>query len=228
MERFTLATVRKDTLLYLLLIPCNETVGGIHYHLCRTVILLEFEDSCPTITIGKTEYVAYIRTTKRIDALSIIANYTYRLARLCQLPNYTALNIVGILELIDQYITETGNILIKYIGIVAEQTIGIHQQVIEIHSIRKAASLGIPFIYLICRGNPGMQVIASQPLVILIVAWRYERTLCRRNPLGNSIGLVHLVIKLHLLDDALDKAAGIGLVIDGKLRVIPYVMRLTT
>ena len=73
-----------------------------------------------------------------------------------------------------------------------------------------------------------MQVIAAQSLVVFIVRRRDKAALCRRYTLRHIVGFVDLVIELHLLDDALDEAARIGLVIYSELRRIPYVMRLAT
>ena len=148
-QRSTLATVGVDSLLYLLAVPCDKAVGGIHNHLCRTVVLLEFEYPCPGITLGKAQDIADVRTAERVDALRIVAHDTYRPAGLCELPHNASLHIVGILKLIDKHITEAVDIPVEHLGHIPEEPVGIHQQVVKVHCIGKAAPLGITFVYFV-------------------------------------------------------------------------------
>ena len=227
-KRLSVATFREDILFYLFAILCYKAVRRVHNHSCRTVILLQFEYSGTAISFGKTKDIANVGSTKRVDALRIIAHHTNSLARLGQLPHNTSLHIVGILELIDQNIAETLHILFAHLGMVVKKTIGIHQQVIKVHCIGKTAPLAVPFIYLVSRRDTRTYIIATQPLVTFIIRCRDKIALCRRYALGNSIGLVDLLVQLHLLDNALYQTARVTLVVYGKLRGIPQQMSLTT
>ena len=88
-----------------------------------------------------------------------------------------------------------------------KKTVGIDEQVVEIHSICKSAPFGIPLVYLIDRGDSRTHIITSQTAVVLVIRWRYKIALCCRYTLCNCIGLIHLVIELHLLDYALHKTS---------------------
>ena len=227
-QRVAVSTVREDRLLYLLAVTLNEAVGSLDNHLCRAVVLLELEYLRSLITLGKAEDIADIGTAERVDALRIVTHHAYCLTCLGQLPHDTALDIVGILELIDKQVSEAVDITVEHLGEILEKTVCIHQQVVKVHCIGKTAPLGIPLVYLVCRRDLGMEVITTQSLVVLIIMRGDKVALGRRDTLGHSIGLVDLLIELHLLDDALDKTSRIGLVVYSELRCIPYVMRLAT
>ena len=227
-QRLSLATVRVYTFLYLLAVVGNQAIGCIYNHLCRTVVLLQFEYPCTAVTFGKTKDIAYISSAERVYTLRIIAHHTNCLARLCQLPHNAPLSIVRVLILIDQDIAEAFGITFEDIGVLFEKTISINQQIVKVHSICQAATLAIPLVYIVCRRNLGLFVIISQALVVLVIKGRYEPAFCCRYTFGNGIGLVYLVIELHLLYNALYKTARVALVVYCKLRIIAQVVSLAT
>ena len=178
-KRCSIATFRIYILLDLLTVLCYKTIGRIDNHPCRAIILLKLEYLGATVSFGKAQDIANVRTAERVYALGIIAHYAHRLAFLCQLPHNAGLHVVGILELIDKHVTETLYILASYIGKILEQTVCIHEQIIEVHRICKTASFSIPFIYLIYSRNTGFLIIIAQSLVILIIGCRDKIALCR-------------------------------------------------
>ena len=115
----------------------------------RTVVLLQFKETRTLrILLLEVKDIVYVGATKTIDALCIVANHTYTTMLLCQLQDYFLLRIVRILILVDQHIAESLCVLLAYILMLMKQQIGLHQQVVEIHSVCLSATFRIPIIYI--------------------------------------------------------------------------------
>ena len=83
--------------------------------------------------MAQVEDVAYVCTTKRVDALRVIANDTQLAAFAGDLCHDHMLCEIGVLILVDENVAEKLPVVAQHIGIVAQQDVGIVEQVIEIH-----------------------------------------------------------------------------------------------
>ena len=127
------------------------------------------------------------------------------------------LGTVGVLILIDQNILEIILVVFEHIWEIAEQDIGIYEQVVEIHCPSLIASVPVGLIDVGKHRTLGPLVILHQFAVGTIHSRGDEIVLGIAYLRLDAIGLVGLVIKPHLLDDAFDQAARVALVIDGEI-----------
>ena len=139
----------ENVLPYLAFILANQRIGSLYDELCGTVVLLKFEEACTLrILLLEIQDVVNVGTTKRIDTLCIIANDTDTTVLLGKLQHDFLLRIVGVLILVDEHIAKTLNILLADVLMLMKQQIGLHQQVVEVHSVSLSATLHIPIIYM--------------------------------------------------------------------------------
>ena len=103
---------------------------------------------------------------------------------------------VGILILIDKHIAEMIAEVLKHIGIVAHQHIGIVQQVIEIHRSGNTASVAIDLENLIYPSTAAIGITAHKLTVGGIVLGRIQIVLRLRDSAKHLSGSVQFVIQL--------------------------------
>ena len=71
-----------------------------------TVVLFELEDAQGGVGVLEVQYVLYVRATERVDALCVVANHGEAVAVAAQFRDDAVLREVGILVLVDQYVSE--------------------------------------------------------------------------------------------------------------------------
>ena len=135
-------------LLDLIAIILNQTVGCLHDSLRRTVVLLQFEETCTLQLLLIIQDIVNIGTTEAVDTLRIITHSTYPKFLLAQLHHDRHLHMVGVLILIYQDIIEAGCIFLSDFFMFSEQLMGQHQQIIKIHGVGLFATLYISQEYL--------------------------------------------------------------------------------
>ena len=121
----------------------DKTVGGIDDSLCRTVVALEFEQTCIVVCLLESEDIVDICTTKTVYALSIVAYHAHHLTFLSDLIDNGLLGKVGVLILIHKYVFKSLGILTSDFLIVGKQEIDVHEQVVEIHCISLSAPVAV-------------------------------------------------------------------------------------
>ena len=127
------------------------------------------------------------------------------------------LGTVGVLILVDEHIAEILLVELKHIGMVAEEDVGLDQQVVEVHSSCLETAVPVVPVDNVQQWALGTCIVGEQFLVRAIHAWRNQVVLRIRDLRLHAVGLVDFVVELHLLDDGLDQGAGVGLVVDGKV-----------
>jgi len=105
---------------YLALILFYQAVGSTNNGLCGTIVLLQLENFRIRICLRKVKDIINIRSTKRVNALCIIANNTNMLIFFRQLQNNAMLRIISILILINEYISELVLITCQYFRIITK------------------------------------------------------------------------------------------------------------
>ena len=136
------------------------------------------------------------------------------------------LRIVRVLVLVHQHILEALHVLLPDVLMVAQQHERLHQQVVEVHGIGLAAALNIAVVDLAHLRALAADVVLG-PVAGGILRRQQQVVLGHRDAVGDAVGLVHLVVELHLLDDALHQRAGISLVVDGEVGVEADVLGLS-
>ena len=208
---------RVHLLVYLLAVLLYQTVGRSHDHLCGAVVLLQLEHACPCILAGKPEDIVDIGSPERVDALRIVAHHAYMLIVACELPHDAVLCIVGILILVYQHVGKLRGILCQHLGMILKQQVGIQQYIVKVHRPSLSAAFLIAQVYLACLGHLGMSVIGHGKSIGGIHLCGHEAVLGIRYATLDHARLVHLIVELHLLDDALEQTLRVGLVIDGEV-----------
>ena len=125
-----------------------QTISRLNNSLCRTVVLLQFEELATLILLLKVENVINIGSTESVDTLCIITHDTYMTMLRSQLPNYLLLCIVSVLILIHEQELVLCGILFLYLWIIIEQAECIDKQIVKVHSICLSAIRHIHFINL--------------------------------------------------------------------------------
>ena len=128
------------------------------------------------------------------------------------------LRIVGILILVNQNISELLLIVLQHVGTVAQQDVGLQQQVIEIHRAVVLAALAVEVVDVAELGNLRPPVFGGVRRIGQIGARGDQRVLGLRDARGDHIGLVLVVGEVQLLDDRLDEVPGIGRIVDREVR----------
>ena len=124
---------------------------------------------------------------------------------------------IRILILVYEYITELHGILLTDTRMVSEKDIGVHQQVIEIHSIALSATLPILFVNLMGGRHLGIPICFENFGIRRICIRHHQMILSIADAALNTSRLVRLVVELHFLDDALDQALRIRCIVNGKV-----------
>ena len=124
-EFLALVVLAEHILLYLSLVVTNQTVGGLHDALGGTVVLFQFEEFRIIELLLEVQDVVDIGSTKRIDALCIIAHHTDMLVLLDQLQHDGLLRVVRVLILIDEHIVEALRIFLADVLVFMEKDKGV-------------------------------------------------------------------------------------------------------
>ena len=185
--------------------------------MCRSVVLLELEEFRSLVYLGKLQDILDVRPAEGIDALCIIAYHAHLLVLLRELEHDAMLGKVRILILVHQHIAELHGILLADVRKVAEQDIGIDQQVIEVHGIALTATLPILAVNLVRSRHLGIPVGLDYFGIRSIRIRRHQMVLGIADTALDAARLVGLVVELHFLDNALDQALGVRSIVNGKV-----------
>ncbi len=90
-----------------------------------TVVLFQLENLQIRVGVFKIQYVADVGSAKRVYALGIIAHNTKTVVLFCELGHNDMLCEIGVLILVDKYVSEKILIMAQHIGIVSQKQIGV-------------------------------------------------------------------------------------------------------
>ncbi len=134
---------REDFLVDLSFVMGNDAVRRVDDGLCRAVVLFKLEYLEFGVVAAEAEDILDAGSPESVDALGIVAHHAYVVVLFCQPVNDQVLGIIGVLVFIDQNVVEFLLVAVQYSGVVAEQQVGNHKQVVEVHGIAQAAPLGV-------------------------------------------------------------------------------------
>ena len=136
---------------------------------------------------------------------------------LAQLVHNQVLREVGVLILVNKDVAEKFLIALQHLGIVAQQQVGVEQQVVKVHCPCNAASVPVGLVDGGRLGTLGIAVSIHQGLIAGIVLRRDERVLGIADLSLDACWLIDFVVQPHVLNNEFDERTGIALVIDGEI-----------
>ena len=226
-EQRTAFLLAVDGFLYLFLVLGNQAVGGIDDVLRAAIVLLQLEQLRSWNLFTQVQDIADVSTTEGVDGLGIVTHHGEVFVLLGQLFDDKVLGSVGVLVLVHQHVAEVILIELQYVGMVAEQDIGIEQQIVEVHRSRLIAAVPVALVDFTHLGALGNGIVGHQFAVLDIHAGRDEVVLGIAYLAMYRVGLILLVVQSHLLDDSLDQGARVRLVVDGEVRAEANALSLT-
>ena len=195
----------------------NQAVGGIGNHLRRAVVALQLEGLEVFVEALQPQDIVDVRATETVDALRIITHDAQPVVFLAQLIHDQVLREVGVLVLVNKDILEKVLIPLQHIGVVAQQDVGVIQQIVKVHRSGDVASFAVGLVDVRRLGAHGIAVGIDEILIAFIVVGTDERILGIADLRLDGRGLVEFVIKTHILDDEFDQGPRVALVIDGEV-----------
>lgn len=212
--------------LYLPLVVFHQRVGGLNDALGAAVVALQFEEFGTGKFLLEVEDVVDIRPSERIDALIIVADDAHAVVLCRQLQYYGLLGDVCVLILVYENIAVVLSVFLSDIFVVAEENIGIEEQVVEVHSVRLSQMCLVRPVYrCYCRHTSLLIALYSRRVVGVVVGGD-KVVLGHGDKVMDSRRLVFLVVETHAFDNILYQCAAVGLVVDGVVGVIAYAVRL--
>lgn len=143
-------------------------------------------------------------------------------APLAKSSHYLVLGVVGVLVLVDKYVCEKITVCGEYVGVVAQEHVGVEKEVVEVHCAGYTAAVAVGLVYFDCAFAACGAVVCHKFLVGGVVFGRTEHVFGPRNVGQHLAGAVDFVVELHLAYYCLDERLGVGCVVDGKVRVEAY------
>ena len=210
-----------DFLLNLVLVFGDDGVGRFHDGLRAAVVLLEFVDDTVGVVPLEVEDVLDVGAPKAVDALRIVAHHAHIFPGCAELADDEVLGEVGVLVLVDQDEGKLLLVLVEQVGEVAEQDVGLEQEVVEVHGAGALQPQVVPCVDLGDSRAARLLVLPHDVGVGCIILWADEVVLRPGNAPVDGIGFVEFVVQAQRLDDVLDDAPAVLGVVNGEVgRVI--------
>ncbi len=131
-----------------------------------------------------------------------------------QAPDDDILGVVGILVLVDQNILELLLVTGQHVGAVAQQDVGLQQQVVEIHGAVALATLAIGVVDIAELGNLRLTIFGRVSCIGEVSARRYQRILGERDARSKAGRLVLVVVEVPFADDGLQQVLAVRRLVD--------------
>ena len=194
----------------------DDGVGRVQNVLRGAVILLQPDGAGALVLFFKAEDVADIRAAETVNALVVVAHHADIMPLVGQKTGQQVLQVVGVLILVDEDITEFVLIVRPHIRAVLQQPDGVQDDVIEVQRI------GIPqFSVVKCIDftDPdappivdGLPLLDKRPRRLHIV-------LCTGNNAQDLPGRKRLLVQRQLLENVFNDPLAIVRIVDGEAAV---------
>ena len=199
------------------LVMGDDSVCRLHYIGSGAVVAFQSENLALGIVLLEVQDILDAGTAEGVYALGIIAHDADIVVSLGKLLEDEILGKVGVLVLIHQYIGEAGGYLFEGLGIVLEQNIHLHQDVVEVHHSTGLEFLLIKIVDVADARLLGCGISQTALRICPISDRSNEVILSRRNAGEHFAGLVYLIVQLQLFYAGLYCRSGIRLVVDGEV-----------
>ncbi len=197
---FALAGIRAQVLAQALGVVGDQEVGAVEDVAMRAVVLLELDQVLDLVVAFERRHIADVGAAEGVDALVIVADGKDGAAARFALPRQQleqiVLEVVGILELVDQDVTEAHLVVVAQRRVARQQLVRAQQQFGEIDDAFALALLVVQFIQLDHAALDrvvGLDLRRAQALVFCVVDEVHQR-------LGRVLFIVDVVRLEHALD----------------------------
>ena len=143
----------------------NQGVGGLGDCLCGTVVLFEFKDFQVGVVTAQIEYVGDVGASEGVDTLCVITHEAHSVVGLAQLQYDTVLGKVGVLVFVYEQVGKVVAVSLPDVGVVAQQHVGEHEQVVEVHRAGHTATVAVGGVDVGGLGPVGQEVLLPQLIV---------------------------------------------------------------
>ena len=221
-----LLVLRPDGLLDLVAVLVDQAVGRAHDGLRAAVVLLQLEEGVVGVVVPEVEDVLDAGPAERVDALAVVAHHGEVLVAGGHGAHDVVLGQVGVLVLVHQDVLEALLVLQHHVRMVAEQDVGVEQQVVEVHGGRPEAALGVLAVDLAELLASGCRVIGHQLHVVQVLLGADQVVLGDADAAVDEVGLVQLVVQPPFLHDGAQQGAAVVGVVDGEVARIAQLAAL--
>ncbi len=202
-------TLREAALLHAFRVALDHRIGRLHDGARRAVVLFELEGHGVGIVLAEREDVLDLGAAERIDRLRVVAHDAHFRAGLRQPPDDDVLGVVRILVLVHENIMEQLLVAGQHIGTVAQQDVGLEQQVVEVHRTVAFAALTVELVERAELGHLGPAVLGGEGGVGLVGAGRHEAVFRIGYARSDGVGLVPVVGQVQLAHQGLYQVAAV-------------------
>ncbi|CRH69242.1 Uncharacterised protein [Chlamydia trachomatis] len=137
--------------------------------------------------------------------MGIIAHNAKHFALCCELFHNEILGKIGVLVLVDEHIAKLLLIALQHVGVVAQQQVGVKQQVVKVHGSRNATTLAIAGIDFCRERTTAIAIFGHNIGIAGIVCRRKHGIFHHREARLQCRWLVELFVELHAFHNLLDE-----------------------
>ena len=164
----------------------------------------------------------YVGAAEGVDALCIVAHHADVLETGGKLLYYQILCVVGVLVLVDEDVLESVLVFQQHIGEVAQEYVGVEEQVVEVHSHSVAKTAVVELVDLANHWLVGCLVGLLYLGVGAVVLGSYQAALGHRYAAHDIAGIVDLGVEAEALDDLFYGRFAVVGVVDGEAVDVAY------
>ena len=201
-------------LLHALVVAGDHRVGRLDDRARRAVVLLQLEDHRRGVVLLEGEDVLDLGPAERVDRLRVVAHDADPRVELREAPDDDVLRVVRVLVLVDEDVLELLLVAPQHVGVVAQQDVGLQQQVVEVHGAVVLAALAVDVVDVAELGNLRLPVFGGVICRGEVGPGRHQAVFGIGYARGQNIGLVLLVGKVQLADNRLEQVAAVGRLVD--------------
>ena len=215
-DRLTHVAGRETVLLHALGVADDDRIGRIDDRAGRAVVLLKLEDLGRRKILLEGEDVLDLGTAERVDRLCVVAHHADPGVELRQAADDDVLGVVGVLVLVHQDVFEQLLVTRQHVRGVAQQDVGLQEQVVEVHRAVALAALAVDIVDIAELGDLRLPVFGGIDRVGEVGAGRHQAVLGVGDTRRDEVGLVFLVREVQFADDGLDEVLAVRGLVDRK------------
>ena len=189
----------------------DDVVGRVQDAAGAAVVLLETDGAGILILLFKVEDVLDRRTAELVDALVIVADDADVAPAVRQQGRELVLEVVRVLILVDEHITEAALPVLAHVRMLVEQADGVVDQVVKIHRPGGKQTLPVGLVHLtdadaarVVRRLRARQILLRRDAGVLGAADLREHGAVRKR----------LLVEIHVLENVLDDRLTVRRVVD--------------
>ena len=201
----------------------DHRIGGIQNRLGRAVILFQPDDPGSAVLLFKIQNIFDGGAAEAVNALVVVANHTQIFITSSQQAGQQILQMVGILVLVHQAITEFSLIIGADILIFLQKANGVQDNIVEIHRIVVYQPLLVLFI---SPGGMNGTVIPGKFSLLQHFIRASHPVFFLADDAQHGFRRKHLFIQAHVPDDIFHNALAIRGVINGEMLAQPHPLRI--